>query len=233
MSLCCRCNEVQTIVPGPQGLAGATGNTGGTGSSGPTGPAGSGIDWQGAWNPATTYAVNSGVTYNGSTWIALQPSTNIAPTTNSVFWSLVAIIGNIGNAGASAFQTVTETHAPGQNHPFPSNSTDSTGVAVALGSAGTYLISARCRITNDTSSYVTVTLSLFLYDSGHAWTVPNSYKSFNPVNLDPSSGTAAIATILVTYPVGEATTVYLHVASNATSSYIATDIDLAAVQMPL
>ncbi len=53
-----------------------------------------GLDWQGAWNSATTYGENAGVTRLGRAYIALQANTNKPPESNPTFWSLMSQDGN-------------------------------------------------------------------------------------------------------------------------------------------
>jgi hypothetical protein len=98
-----------TGATGLTGAAGATGATGSVGATGATGAAGAaGLNFLGAWNAATNYAVNSGVTYGGSTYIALAVNQNVLPDTNSQVWALMAAAGGTGPAGATgAAATVT------------------------------------------------------------------------------------------------------------------------------
>ncbi|MGO9022597.1 MAG: hypothetical protein ACLQVJ_30040 [Syntrophobacteraceae bacterium] len=66
----------------------------GTSLVGPTGATGAnGINWQGAWSSATAYTQGMGVEYNGMAYVALQSSTNEAPT-NQGYWSQVAMLPN-------------------------------------------------------------------------------------------------------------------------------------------
>ncbi|HWC17453.1 MAG TPA: hypothetical protein VG498_10580, partial [Terriglobales bacterium] len=75
-----------TGPPGPQGASGATGPQGAAGPQGPmglpgpqgqqgatgaTGPAG--LTWRDAWSNSTSYAVNDAVSFNGSSYISIQP----------------------------------------------------------------------------------------------------------------------------------------------------------------
>lgn len=54
----------------------------------------------GAWNPLITYSPPDLVTYQGSSWLALQSSTAVSPAENS-FWQLIAGKGTQGNAGVN------------------------------------------------------------------------------------------------------------------------------------
>ena len=91
--------------PGPQGWVGPPGAMGMAGAQGPPGPAGanglSGLVWRGAWNVATPYAVNDGVQFNGTSYIAVQAGTGQQPDTSPTFWSVLAQEGGTGPAGAT------------------------------------------------------------------------------------------------------------------------------------
>jgi hypothetical protein len=104
---------------GVAGAVGATGATGSVGATGATGAAGAaGLNFIGAWNAATNYAVNSGVSYGGSTYIALAANRNAEPDMNAQAWAVLAQAGGAGPtgaAGAAASVTVgtVTTLAPG------------------------------------------------------------------------------------------------------------------------
>lgn len=53
------------------------------------GASGQGLAYRQEWIAAENYQTNNAVTYNGSLWMALQPSTNIEPGTNEQYWKLV------------------------------------------------------------------------------------------------------------------------------------------------
>lgn len=53
------------------------------------GVSGQGLAYRKEWIAAENYQTNNAVTYNGSLWMALQPSTNIEPGTNEQYWKLV------------------------------------------------------------------------------------------------------------------------------------------------
>ena len=58
--------------------------------------------WHGTWSIETTYNLNDAVSYNGSSYISLQPG-NVSqpPDTAPTFWSLVALAGATGSTGAT------------------------------------------------------------------------------------------------------------------------------------
>jgi hypothetical protein len=59
-----------------------------------------GFRWRGLWIGSTAYGVNDVVRYNGSAFIALKASTNVAPT-NLTSWGLMATQGSQGPQGLS------------------------------------------------------------------------------------------------------------------------------------
>src|SRR5688572_20408357 len=79
----------QTGAQGPGGPQGSQGNTGATGPQGPQGdpgpqgaagrPGPKGLNWKGAWDSSASYVADDAVSYNGSSWIARQANTNVAP----------------------------------------------------------------------------------------------------------------------------------------------------------
>ena len=59
----------------------------------------SGITWKGAWSNSTAYAINDGVSYQGSSYIALENNTNLDPEANPTAWGLLAQKGDVGPQG--------------------------------------------------------------------------------------------------------------------------------------
>jgi len=81
---------------GPTGLDGVAGPTGGTG---PTGPSGTpGLFWQGTWSIATTYNLDDGVMFAGSSYRSLTAA-NIGnqPDASPAAWAVVAQAANAGS----------------------------------------------------------------------------------------------------------------------------------------
>lgn len=97
-----------TGAQGAQGIQGVQGPIGPTGLKGDTGATGaSGITWKGAWSSATAYVKNDAVRHQGSSFYALQASTNQAPQVDSnnapvtsAFWDVLSIQGAKGDQGA-------------------------------------------------------------------------------------------------------------------------------------
>lgn len=81
------------------------------------------VVWRGPWSVSTAYADDDGVSYQGSSYLALVPSTGIAPGTDGTKWALLAQKGDTGPAGA--------TGATG-----PAGPTGATGPAGTIGATG-------------------------------------------------------------------------------------------------
>jgi hypothetical protein len=80
---------------GPQGVEGPAG------PPGPVGPAG--LEWRGAWNTNSSYAVDDAVGFNGSSWFCISAVTgtgNSNPEVATTKWALLAAQGATGPQGA-------------------------------------------------------------------------------------------------------------------------------------
>jgi hypothetical protein len=122
--------------PGPLGLQGPTGTTGPAGATGPAG-----LNWRQIWSSSTPYAINDAVSFNGASYVAIQPSTNLAPDTNPLTWNLLAqqgATGPTGTTGATGAQGATgTTGAQGPTGPQgPTGLTGATGVTGPQGLPG-------------------------------------------------------------------------------------------------
>jgi hypothetical protein len=118
--------------PGAQGPTGAQGPIGLTGVQGLPGTNGTGFDFRNAFDPTATYAVNDEVTYNGSTYVAIAPSSgpnNPTPDQNPAGWSVMAQQGGAGAAGSQG-------PAGAQGPPGPTGPIGSTGPMGATGATG-------------------------------------------------------------------------------------------------
>lgn len=86
---------------GSNGADGADGIDGIDGAAGPTGPVGptgtNGVVWRGTWSSLTSYVVNDGVSYLGSSFVAINPSLNDPPPSPN--WLVIAAQGDPGPAG--------------------------------------------------------------------------------------------------------------------------------------
>jgi hypothetical protein len=85
-------------MQGTQGIQGTDGIQGIQGSDGLQGVQGISINWTGEWNSYTGYNENDGVSYNGSSYVALQYSNNVDPT-NTAYWQIIASQGVQGIQG--------------------------------------------------------------------------------------------------------------------------------------
>lgn len=112
-----------TGATGPQGQQGSKGDPGDTGPSGPQGPsgatgatgaAGTSFTWEGEWSSGTTYQANDVVSRSGSTYIAVQGTTNNDPATDNTntYWAEVAVQGVQGPTGASGSQGLQGPSGP-------------------------------------------------------------------------------------------------------------------------
>jgi hypothetical protein len=155
-------NTGATGVTGATGLAGATGGTGPTGSTGVTGNTGAtgvtgaagatgvtgttgvtgatGAAAGGTYTSTTDYVAGSVVVYNGTSYVAIAPSTNVTPGTNPSDW--VATTGSGGSGSTSAYYLQL------------SSNTD-----VAVPSGGSILSSTYTSVTNNASNGFTFTAS--------------------------------------------------------------------------
>ena len=98
---CQRLNSIAQGVIGPQGIQGPQGEQGIAGPAGVTG-----LNWQGLWDNDAIYAANDAVSFNGSSYFALNsvgPS-NSHPTVDTTNWALLAMQGAQGPAGAQGLQ---------------------------------------------------------------------------------------------------------------------------------
>ena len=113
-------------VIGPQGPVGPGGPQGSVGPIGPTGPTGPvGITWKGGWSAVTTYNVDDGVSFGGSSYISLV-NTNHNSQPPSANWDTIALMGSAGPAGPAG--------APGA--PGAPGSTGATGPTGPTGPQG-------------------------------------------------------------------------------------------------
>ncbi|MGA3049799.1 MAG: DNRLRE domain-containing protein [Terracidiphilus sp.] len=136
---------------GIQGIQGNIGATGATGAAGVTGATGAtGINYLGTWSNSTIYQINSAVSFNGSSYIAIAGNLNVAPGTDPTVWTILAAQGSTGSTGATGATgaqgsqgiqgSVGATGATGQQGSVgatgPTGATGSTGATGATGAAG-------------------------------------------------------------------------------------------------
>jgi hypothetical protein len=155
---------------GATGAAGAQGPTGPTGATGPQGPAGTTgqtgsqgppgvpMNWRGAWDPGTAYAIGDAVQRNGSSYACIQANTAQDPSIQTTYWSLAAAQGMVGPTGS----------------PGPAGPQGGTGPQGATGPAGPTAVSA-----NANNLATLGTDNLILVPASSIWSV--RLRSFNAV----------------------------------------------------
>lgn len=81
----------------------------------------SGLRWLGAYNPLTAYIIDDGVSYAGSSYICILPTTGNLPT-DATYWQLLAQMGTPGVSGISGSVTQAFTSQTSVNvvHNFNS-----------------------------------------------------------------------------------------------------------------
>lgn len=157
--------ETQTAFTSAATFAGDTGwfLWAATGATGPQGIPGGSINWRGAWNSATAYAINDAVSDGtpASSYYATAAGTNHEPP-NVSFWALIASAGATGSTGATGGTGPTGATGPtGQGFNFRGAWVASTAYApydVVTNGGNTYEAS---------TSFVSGTT--FNTGSGEAW----------------------------------------------------------------
>ena len=88
--------------------------------------------WKGDWQTSIVYGVNDLVQFQGSVFIAVQPTTGVEDPTDTAFWSLFAAGGSDGADGATGPQGVQGEVGP----PGPIGDTGPTGPTGPVGPVG-------------------------------------------------------------------------------------------------
>lgn len=117
---------------GPQGIQGIEGPTGDQGPMGPGGADGHSFNFKGLWDALTNFAQNDVVYYQGSSWIALNPSTGSEPSESSTDWDEMAMAGAPGAQGVQGPQGLQGL----QGDPGPKGDKGDTGTPGATGADG-------------------------------------------------------------------------------------------------
>lgn len=187
-------------------------------------PAAVGFTGRGAWSSGSTYAVNDVVTVSGTSYLAIQASTNQNPTTATSFWMVLASKGDTGtgdvtgpasstNNNVAVFDGITgkllkqgtagtDFVAPGTATTFTATQTF-TGSSSALGivlndAAETTTISATA--ATGTINYDVTTQSVLYYTNNASanWTVNFRASSGTSMNTAMAIGQSVTVTFLVT-----------------------------------
>ncbi len=123
-------------------LASGCGSGVAQGVQGPAGPAGPpGLIYTGPYSAGKNYAATDVVTYGGSSYVAVQSSTNVAPTgapDSALDWNVLAQSGAAGTMGATGPQGLPGPQgAVGpQGLPGPLGPQGAVGLTGAMGPAG-------------------------------------------------------------------------------------------------
>ena len=123
---------------GPAGPTGAAGSTGATGAAGPAGAQGPPISFLGGWLTSRTYAVGDGISYGGSSYVALTQNSGRQPDVSPTFWAILAQAGAAGPAGPTGLQGQQgpSGFAGPQGPSGPQGATGATGIAGPAGATG-------------------------------------------------------------------------------------------------
>lgn len=188
-----------------------------------------GFTVQGAWVSTTPYTTNDVVSYLGSSYAAIQPSTNQNPSTATAYWSLLASKGDTGAAGT--------------------NGTNGTAATVSVGTTTTGAAGTSASVTNSgTSSAAVLNFTIPRGDTGATGPIgpksitvgsPSNAESitlfYTPTALTISSVYAAVTgtgTPSVTFSINSATarnsgTPTLNVSSQTTTSLTGASVTVA------
>lgn len=174
-------------VPGQPGSPGEPGNPGEPGLPGPPGPAGpAGLNFVGLWASGSNYLEDDAVSYNGSSYFALNPITNstVTPDVDTTNWALLASQGAEGPAGTPG--TPGTPGGPGPKGDPGDPGAVGNGIASTLGeyydtTTGAVLTSP---IPNDAGYRVTLT-----YTDGTPFTTANIRGGRGVAGADVTGGT--------------------------------------------
>jgi hypothetical protein len=134
------------------------------GPQGPTGSTGNFVNrFQGAWNSGTAYLTGDIVTRLGSTWLAIDPSTNVTPV-EGVDWTLIAGAGTNGTngqgvpTGGSTNQVLAKTSGTDYATAWVSPSTGGVLASQSYGTANKAVTSTTLADFDATNLAVTFTV---------------------------------------------------------------------------
>ena len=124
-----------TGAQGPVGSAGPAGTAGLPGPVGPQGASGPPMTFAGGWLVGTAYPPGAGVSYGGSSYVALAANTGRQPDLSPQYWGMLAAAGAAGPAGATGATGLTgPTGYPGP--PGAQGLTGAAGLQGPVGQAG-------------------------------------------------------------------------------------------------
>jgi hypothetical protein len=111
------------------------------------------MTWRGPWSATTAYNVNDAVSFNGSSWIAIQSNAGTQPTTPSAYWQLLAAKGEAG--GTSAASGLEYKISGPITVPAPTASGAGQATGVAQCPAGKAPVGGGYFVSPDLAVYVT------------------------------------------------------------------------------
>jgi len=150
-------------------------NHNGQGTNGPAVAGGGGItmQWRGAWTTPAAYAKNDGVSYQGSSYIALNNTTNnVPPPQDPANWGVLAQAGAPGAAGATGPPGATGATGP-QGPQGATGPTGPTGLP-GINWRGNWQTSPTTYLQNDAvfyngSSWIALTSNVATPPPSSAW----------------------------------------------------------------
>ncbi len=195
-----------TGAPGQQGPVGAPGPQGASGPAGPQGAQGpqgpKGLNWKGAWDAAANYVTDDAVSYDGSSWRALQANTNVTPI-EGADWTIVAQKGDDAEGGG----TVTSVNGNGPiTVTNPTTTPDISLGLVPMTFGGTGLTSSGAQgsfLRSDGTAWTSAPLVALDVPAGSAHYIQNgtSQQSSTSFNIG-GTGAANILEAATQYNIG-------------------------------
>lgn len=92
--------------------------------------------WKGTWSSSTTYVTDDAVELNGTSYIALQGSTNNNPESSPTKWAVLAAKGAAGSAGPTGSPGPTGPTGAASTVPGPTGPTGAPGPTGTTGPTG-------------------------------------------------------------------------------------------------
>jgi hypothetical protein len=193
-----------TPVAGPQGLPGLPGSVGPAGPAGPVGPTGAaGLVYRGTYSSSTNYALNDGVSWQGSSYISLAAS-NVGnkPDQSPAFWSVLAAqgaVGAMGAVGAVGLQgpagPVGATGATGPAGPAGANGVPGMNFRGAWASTAQYAVNDAVTFNGSTYLALTSNMSSAPDQYPQIWNVLAQAGATGPGGPAGTAATVSIGTV--------------------------------------
>lgn len=200
------------------------------GVSGPIGPPG--MVWKGAWNSATSYAVNDAVSNSGSSYICTVANTNVSPP-NILYWDILA-----QNIGVTSVAATVPTFLSIAGSPITTSGTlaigySGTALPVVNGGTGT---TTPALVAGTNVSITGTWPNQTINAAGSVSSVDASVPAFLSVSGTPitSSGTIAITYSGTALPVangGTGATSASSARSNLSAAQSGTNTDITSIAL--